>query len=118
MSGNKTNLPKSYMQDVKRVVDVISQDEKQDEAQFRDLHKEYLFKKVEKALPSQPIKAPSQPPKGHNVPLWMFLLVGFWALVTSSTLAFIVGGNFLANENIPSALDQPEQPTQVEGNID
>lgn len=113
MSGNKPSLPESYLQDVKRVVDVITQDEKRDEAQFRDLHKEYLFKKVEKALPSQPIKAPSQHPAGHNVPFWMFLLVGVLALVTSSALAFVIGGNFGANENIPSAIEQSEQKIQA-----
>ena len=117
MSGNKPNLPPSYIQDVKRVVDVISRDEKQDEALYKDLHKDYLFKEVEKALPSQQVKAPSQYPKGHNVPLWMFLLVGFWALVTSSALAFILGGSLPERGDIPASLDQPGQQTQVEEKI-
>jgi hypothetical protein len=48
----------------------------------------------------------------------MFLLVGVVALVTSSALAFVVGDNFGANENIPSAIEQSEQQIQVEESTD
>lgn len=111
MSNNTgPNTSASYIEDVEKFAEILSQDEKRDEERLKEEYKRRAIEAIENAFNPQPYARKTYHNVTHYVPLWMFLTLGVITLIATSALAFVLGSGFPEGALVLPTTEQMEQP--------
>ncbi len=103
MSDDFPDLPEYFKQKVDRFVDGIVRDEEEDEKVFKAHHLSYAEDSLKQGfnIENSGRLQHYKPPK-LQVPLWLFLLLGTWALAATALLGIVVDSTFPEGSNLPN----------------
>lgn len=111
MSRNDfADLPELYKQDVDELVRTILRDERNDEKTFQGRHLSYLRESLEEAFDARiSVRPPHYRWPRPSVPLWLFTLLGVWAIAVTVLLGIVVNTTSLEGLNLPIKVEIQDQ---------
>jgi hypothetical protein len=105
-----SDLSALYKQDVDKLVKAIRKDEEEDEKVFQGRHLSYLKESLEKAFDTRISgQTPHYRSPRPSVPLWLFTLLGVWAIAVTVLLGVVVNTTSLEGLNLPIKVEIQDQ---------
>jgi len=105
-----SDLPEIYKQDVDKLVRTIFKGERNDEKIFEGRHLSYLRESLEETFDAKmPARTPHYRWPRPSVPLWLFTLLGVWAIAVTVLLGIVVNTTSLEGLNLPIKVEIQDQ---------
>lgn len=104
------DLSEVYKKDFKQLVKTIVEDELNDEKNLKDRHLSYLKESLERGFDAEISGRPSIRRLLYEpVPLWLFTLLGVWAIAVTVLLGIVVNTTSLEGLNLPIKVEIQDQ---------